>query len=622
MFNQPYPSRSALKAPPTLSVATDTLASKEKNESLSSEGPPRTRPQFIPIPDTPTIMMPGYTEQSIRRPSYTYSASNQFSTSEASTMLDSLFDSSEIEDSWTPDSHWDSSLPSEAMSWSSSSITDDTVESSFSKENDVFSMNTAQASASSSNMQHAEKESQDSTFEAVCDSSSLPTTSITPSDMHLAPDNLMQPAPVQPTPLLASWLDQVLVEQSTDFADPLFHRRTNSESPMTASKAHVLQSHGYTNSFLPSMSAFSPSNHTSAPIERSSTVPDLAQVFAQVQFAASSTSSSPVIKTEENIFPSTYHLSSPLFNLDDTPSPACSTLSLPTRVYNESVAPARAQFGTTNSLSDLSNWKFVPSLPQLSRRPSSTCSSDTSIDSHKKRRADGIVTDTNHSRRKGAKSFRRFSCLSKEVNVNNNSCDGKKTEEVVKSDQQGAEKASMSYTISQDIILKPRPSASERVEEEQVDYPQDLELYQQCLQARAPPPSSNNDDPRIVETNVGVMERSRAGEMDIYTPRWSRGAHRERDGWCHLCKQGGWYSMKRSQYLYHLQYDHGVSSQTKKVFAPPKALRIWNDAVESTEGLCVCCNKWIPICFGPVRKRNFKVYFKHVHACQRRNNVA
>jgi hypothetical protein len=75
--------------------------------------------------------------------------------------------------------------------------------------------------------------------------------------------------------------------------------------------------------------------------------------------------------------------------------------------------------------------------------------------------------------------------------------------------------------------------------------------------------------------------------------------------------------MKRSQYLYHMQYDHGISSLTRKVFHPPNHIRIWNDAVQKTEGLCHHCHSWIAICFGPARKRDFKAWFKHARKCHR-----
>ncbi|PWN47657.1 hypothetical protein IE53DRAFT_320830 [Violaceomyces palustris] len=104
---------------------------------------------------------------------------------------------------------------------------------------------------------------------------------------------------------------------------------------------------------------------------------------------------------------------------------------------------------------------------------------------------------------------------------------------------------------------------------------------------------------------------------DLYAPRLTRRGPPGREGWCSLCPQGGWYSMKRSQYLYHMQYDHGISSLTRKVFEPPSMLRIWNDEVETTDGLCEHCSEWIPICFGPVRKRDFKAWFKHAHKCHR-----
>lgn len=220
-----------------------------------------------------------------------------------------------------------------------------------------------------------------------------------------------------------------------------------------------------------------------------------------------------------------------------------------------------------------------------------------------KRRAKRGAKCTAQSRKKVAtsSSFRRFSTLSKEGCCSSEVEDGAKT----------CQSSSMSFTTSKKISLKARSSSGE----EEIDYPRNQNLLQKALSAKGPVAPGQADP--LIEVNDSIFRRIKDGEVDIYTPRWSRGAHREREGWCHLCEKGGWYSMKRSQYLYHLQYEHGISSQTKKVFDAPKAIRIWNDAVQSTEGLCGNCNSWIAICFGPVRKRNFKVYFKHIHACQR-----
>ncbi|PWN46657.1 hypothetical protein IE53DRAFT_306736, partial [Violaceomyces palustris] len=101
--------------------------------------------------------------------------------------------------------------------------------------------------------------------------------------------------------------------------------------------------------------------------------------------------------------------------------------------------------------------------------------------------------------------------------------------------------------------------------------------------------------------------------QDVYAPRFTRLDHQIRQGWCSLCTKGGWYWLKRSQYLYHLQYEHGISSITRRPYRPPAMMRIWDDPDQSIEGLCSMCDQWIPICYGPLRKRSFKPWFKHAH---------
>ncbi|UZJ53117.1 hypothetical protein CBS101457_002437 [Exobasidium rhododendri] len=169
------------------------------------------------------------------------------------------------------------------------------------------------------------------------------------------------------------------------------------------------------------------------------------------------------------------------------------------------------------------------------------------------------------------------------------------------------------FSISHHIILRHFDTATGA--DVEIPYPEDNESYERALRAKKPPVPAAQDSSQEGENNK-VKERATTSKgLDLYTPRWSRGGYRERHGWCHLCEKGGWYSLKRSQYLYHLQYDHGISSMTKRVFEAPKALRIWNDAVKSVEGRCRQCDLWIPISFGPNRKRSFKVWFKHVHSC-------
>ncbi|KAN0066593.1 hypothetical protein ACQY0O_000687 [Thecaphora frezii] len=164
-----------------------------------------------------------------------------------------------------------------------------------------------------------------------------------------------------------------------------------------------------------------------------------------------------------------------------------------------------------------------------------------------------------------------------------------------------------SCTVTDRIVLRPRPGT----EDEEVPYPHLPDTFEAAKRNQGPPPCEGEQDSKdeVMDESANVFP------SDLYAPRLTRRGPNGREGWCSLCPQGGWYSMKRSQYLYHLQYDHGVSSLTRKVFRPPLQLRVWNDAVEKTEGLCHHCNEWIAICFGPVRKRDWKAFFKHSHKC-------
>lgn len=161
------------------------------------------------------------------------------------------------------------------------------------------------------------------------------------------------------------------------------------------------------------------------------------------------------------------------------------------------------------------------------------------------------------------------------------------------------------FSITSRIVLRPRVGT----DEEEVPYPHLPATFEEASKNDGPDASQGGDD--------ATDESSVVFPTDLYAPRFARRGPYGREGWCSLCTQGEWYSMKRSQYLYHLQYDHGVCSLTRKMFEAPVHLRVWNDAMERTEGLCHHCQEWIPICFGAIRKRDYKAWFKHAHRCHR-----
>jgi hypothetical protein len=374
-----------------------------------------------------------------------------------------------------------------------------------------------------------------------------------------------------------------------------------SSDPLPVWLNHAL-SCGFSESSLPSERSRSWSNvsqvafssddvHPSTPLQRDDTSPPQSTKLLEQIISMTIPSGSHLPASPPHSQTSTFTINSDM----DLTFPELHSCSPSSTAFSSSAATPDVQDEAMHPFMDQCN--LASSL--LRPYPATASSRKSRTQSPKKRKASGpACCTTQNSSKKLAKSFRRFSSLSKESSD---------IEDGIKSGQS----SSMSYSVSQKILIKAKSST----QDEEIVYPNDQDLLQKALMAKGPEADSKNDPP--IEAYDNAVQRTKNGDIDLYTPRWSRGTHRERDGWCHLCEKGGWYSMKRSQYLYHLQYDHGVSSQKKKVFDPPQAVRIWDDAVGSTEVLCGNCNSWIPICFGPVRKRNFKVYFKHIHACQR-----
>lgn len=178
------------------------------------------------------------------------------------------------------------------------------------------------------------------------------------------------------------------------------------------------------------------------------------------------------------------------------------------------------------------------------------------------------------------------------------------------------------YTVTGKIELRQRRRWGAAIEEVRViPYPQ-YPLQFAAAVRNSGPLASNGPHSKVEET------RCEFGS-DLYTPRFVRRscqgeAGSFRMGFCSLCSPselevecGGWYSLKRSQYLYHLQFEHGISSISRRPFSPPVEMRVWNDDDEATDGLCGVCGQWVAIAFGPVRKRSWKAWWKHAVKCHR-----
>lgn len=167
--------------------------------------------------------------------------------------------------------------------------------------------------------------------------------------------------------------------------------------------------------------------------------------------------------------------------------------------------------------------------------------------------------------------------------------------------------------LSEDEPIVLETSFEQTSNSEPVRYPSTEDFLHRTMHCEKPPSSAD-----VTFRDVPLT----CDEIDLYTPRWRRGSYKDRFGWCHLCEKGGWYSMKRSQYLYHMQVYHGVSNLTKVVYDRPRAVRIWEGPSQSVEVLCRYCDSWVSLSHGPVRALSFKCYFKHARHCHLRHSGA
>ncbi|KAI0067535.1 hypothetical protein BV25DRAFT_1897100 [Artomyces pyxidatus] len=137
----------------------------------------------------------------------------------------------------------------------------------------------------------------------------------------------------------------------------------------------------------------------------------------------------------------------------------------------------------------------------------------------------------------------------------------------------------------------------------------------------------------IIE-HSGVIPRMRGATynpprspLDLYTPRFVRGAGRTKVGLCPICAAEGhilWLSMKFSAFNYHMLYFHGVSATNALPFSPPIAFRTIArphatryERKEMAEGKCHRCKKWVAI--EGVKDVDAKVkelyWWKHAASC-------
>ena len=133
------------------------------------------------------------------------------------------------------------------------------------------------------------------------------------------------------------------------------------------------------------------------------------------------------------------------------------------------------------------------------------------------------------------------------------------------------------------------------------------DLYERLRIPQSSPPSTDEAaaNPKL------DSEDSQTAQEDLYTPRWIRGAGKDREAWCGYCKTGKWFNRRNSAYWYHLLRVHGVRPSTGQRMEEPIAFKI--SAYSKTQallGLCEC-NEWVMLLTEPGVQR----WFIHVAEC-------
>lgn len=111
--------------------------------------------------------------------------------------------------------------------------------------------------------------------------------------------------------------------------------------------------------------------------------------------------------------------------------------------------------------------------------------------------------------------------------------------------------------------------------------PPNYPLHNLALALRSPPAAdfaapSSSAPAASPHPHPGSLprEQPRRWAEDGYTPLWVRKDGKLKEGWCALCPGAGkWLCLKNSEYWYHRQFHHGISSVSGRPFLPPYEVR-------------------------------------------------
>jgi hypothetical protein len=97
-----------------------------------------------------------------------------------------------------------------------------------------------------------------------------------------------------------------------------------------------------------------------------------------------------------------------------------------------------------------------------------------------------------------------------------------------------------------------------------------------------------------------------------YDPCYCRRQGIQKEGWCGICKKGGWFLMKNSGYLYHQNHEHGIFPGGY-IFEDPLVIRRKISREARWEGLCGICYHWIDL--DHTERKLWGTWYRHYKLC-------
>lgn len=131
-----------------------------------------------------------------------------------------------------------------------------------------------------------------------------------------------------------------------------------------------------------------------------------------------------------------------------------------------------------------------------------------------------------------------------------------------------------------------------------------------------PTPTPNGKTDIVQQTMEQIKNRDlpyiNTKKSNQYDPCYCRRQGIEKEGWCGICKGGGWFLMKNSGYLYHENHEHGIFPGGF-VFEDPLVIRRKVSREARWEGMCGICYHWVDL--DHTDRKLWGTWYRHYKLC-------